>query len=113
MRCSRHQPDERDRVIQCVIGGHQAGQGDRSPFSGGGNRTHVAVPKNLLTMEALYHSATEVLTEFDKYFSNRVVQGNSISTSVAEWYKASVERRFFGTATWVRFPPPEKGLRSP
>ena len=27
---------------------------------------------------------------------------NSISTSVAEWYKASVVRRFFGTTTWVR-----------
>ena len=37
---------------------------DRSPFTGGGNRTHVAVPKNLLTTEALYHSATEVLIEF-------------------------------------------------
>ena len=37
---------------------------------------------------------------------------NSISTSVAEWYKASVVRKFLGTATWVRFPPPVKGLRS-
>ena len=46
---------------------------DRSPFTGGGNRTHVAVPKTLLTTEALYHSATEVLIEFDKYFSSRVV----------------------------------------
>ena len=46
---------------------------DRSPFTGGGNRTHVAVPKNLLTTEALYHSATEVLIEFDKYFGSRVV----------------------------------------
>jgi len=46
---------------------------DRSPLTGGGNRTHVAVPKNLLTTEALYHSATEVLIEFDKYFGSRVV----------------------------------------
>jgi len=30
---------------------------DRSPFTGRGNRTHVAVTKNLLTTEALYHSA--------------------------------------------------------
>jgi len=37
---------------------------------------------------------------------------NSISTSVTEWYKVSVVRRFFGTATWVRFSPPVKGLRS-
>jgi len=27
MRCSRHQPDERDRVIHYVVSGHQAGQG--------------------------------------------------------------------------------------
>ena len=33
-----------------------------------GIEPHVAVPKNLLTTEALYHSATEVLIEFDKYF---------------------------------------------
>ena len=46
---------------------------DRSLFTGGGNRTHVAVPKNLLTTEALYLSATEVLIEFDKYFGSRVV----------------------------------------
>jgi len=46
---------------------------DRSPFTGGGSRTHVAVPKNLLTTEALYHSATEVLMEFDKYFGSPVV----------------------------------------
>ena len=46
---------------------------DRSPFTGGGNRTHVAVPKNLLTTEALNHSATEVLIEFDKFFGSRVV----------------------------------------
>ena len=45
-------------------------------------------------------------TRLPKYLSN------SISTSVSEWYKASVVRRFFGTATWVRFPPPVKGLRS-
>ena len=50
----------------------------------------TSVPKNLLTTEALYHSATEVLIELLKYLSN------SISTSVAEWYKASVVRRFFG-----------------
>ena len=42
-------------------------------FTGGGNRTHVAVPKNLFTTEALYHSATEVLIEFDQYFGSRVV----------------------------------------
>jgi len=42
-------------------------------------------------------------TRLPKYLSN------SISTSVSEWYKASVVRRFFGTATWVRFPPPVKG----
>jgi len=29
---------------------------DRSPFIGGGNRPHVAVPKDLLTTTALYHS---------------------------------------------------------
>ena len=46
---------------------------DRNPVTGGGNRTHVAVPKNLLTTEALYHSATEVLIEFGKYFGSRVV----------------------------------------
>jgi len=46
---------------------------DRSPFTGSGNRTHVAVPKNLLVTEALYHSAAEVLIEFDKYFGSRVV----------------------------------------
>jgi len=46
---------------------------DRILFTGGGNRTHVAVSKNLLTTEALYHSATEVLIEFDKYFGSRVV----------------------------------------
>ena len=45
-------------------------------------------------------------TRLPKYLSN------SISTSVAEWYKASVVRRFFGTATWVRLPPMVKGLRS-
>ena len=33
----------------------------------------TSVPKNLLTTEALYHSATEVLIEFDKYFGSRVV----------------------------------------
>jgi len=33
---------------------------------------------------------------------------NSISTSVAEWYKASVVRG----AKWVRFPPPVKVLPS-
>jgi len=37
---------------------------------------------------------------------------NSISTSVTERYKSSVVRRFFGTATLVRFPAPVKGLRS-
>ena len=64
---------------------------DRIPFTGGGNRTHVAVPKNLLTTDTLYHSTTEVLIEFlttetlrhsgtevfiefDKYFGRRVVQ---------------------------------------
>jgi len=36
-------------------------------------------------------------TRLPKYLSN------SISTSVAEWYKASVVGRFFGTATWVEF----------
>jgi len=45
-------------------------------------------------------------TRLPKYLSK------SINTSVAEWYKASVVRRFFGTATWVRFPPSVKGLRS-
>ena len=39
----------------------------------GGNRTHVTVPKDILTMIALYHSAIEVLIEFDKYFDSRVV----------------------------------------
>ena len=33
----------------------------------------TSVPKNLLTTEALYHLATEVLIEFDKYFGSRVV----------------------------------------
>jgi len=28
------------------------GKADRSPFTGGGNQTHVAVPKDLLTTEA-------------------------------------------------------------
>ena len=42
-------------VVQC----------EYSPFTGGGNRTHVAVPNNLFTTAALYHSATEVLIEFD------------------------------------------------
>ena len=39
----------------------------------GGNRTHVTVPKDLLPTIAEYHSAIEVLIEFDKYFHNRVV----------------------------------------
>ena len=39
----------------------------------GGNRTHVTVPKDFLTTIALYHSAIEVLIEFDKYFYSRVV----------------------------------------
>jgi len=30
-----------------------------------GNRTHVTVPKDILTMIALYHSAIKVLVEFD------------------------------------------------
>ena len=47
--------------------------GDRSPFTGGGNRTHVAVLQDLLTTTALYHSAIDVLIEFDKYFGSRVV----------------------------------------
>jgi len=46
---------------------------DRSPFTGSGNRTHVRLPKDILTMIALYHSAIEVLIEFDKYFDSRVV----------------------------------------
>jgi len=48
-----------------------------------------------------------------KRFSSRcsLIFFNSISTSVAEWYKASFVRRFFGTATWVRVPPLVKGLR--
>jgi len=46
-------------------------------------------------------------TRLPKYLSNL------ISISLAEWYKASVVRRFFGTATWVRFPPMVKGLWSP
>jgi len=37
---------------------------------------------------------------------------NSISTSVVEWYKASVVRLSSDTVTWVRFPPLVKGLRS-
>jgi len=31
----------------------------------GGNRTHVRVPKDILTMISLYHSSIEVLIEFD------------------------------------------------
>jgi len=45
-------------------------------------------------------------TRLPKYLSN------SMSTSVVEWYKTSVARSFFGTATWVRFPQPVQGLRS-
>ena len=41
-------------------------------------------------------------TQLSKYLSN------SISTSIAEWYKAIVARMSFGTVTWVRFPPPVK-----
>jgi len=33
----------------------------------------TSVPKNPLTTEDLYHSATEVLIEFVKYFGSRVV----------------------------------------
>jgi len=40
------------------------------PF--GGNRTHVMVPKDILTMITLYHLAFEVLIEIDKYFDSRV-----------------------------------------
>ena len=42
-------------------------------LSVGGNRTHVTVPKDILTMIALYHSDIEVLIEFDKYLDSRVV----------------------------------------
>ena len=42
-------------------------------LTGGGNRTHVAVPKDLLMTIALYHSATEVFIEFNKYFGSQVV----------------------------------------
>jgi len=34
-------------------------------LSVGGNRTHVTIPKDILTTIALYHSAIEVLIEFD------------------------------------------------
>jgi len=40
---------------------------DRSPFTSCGNRTHVAVPEDLLTTTDLYHSTTEVLIEFDAW----------------------------------------------
>jgi len=46
---------------------------DRSPFTGGGNRTHVTVPEDILTTEDLYHSSTGVFIEFDKYFDSQVV----------------------------------------
>ena len=39
----------------------------------GGNRTHVTVPEDILTLTAFYHSAFEVLIEFDQYFDSRVV----------------------------------------
>ena len=45
----------------------------RSPFTGGGNRTHVTVPKDILTTIDLYHSAIAVYIEFDKYFDSRAV----------------------------------------
>ena len=50
----------------------------------GGNRTHVTVPKDILTTITLSYSAIEVLIEFDKYFDSRVVSkylSNSMSTS--------------------------------
>ena len=44
---------------------------------------------------ASYHSAIEVLIEFDKNFDHRVVLRDHC-------------RRSFGTVTWVRFPPTGK-----
>jgi len=41
----------------------------------GGNRTHVTVPKDILTTIDLYHLAIEVFIEFDEH-------------SIAEWYKS-------------------------
>ena len=42
---------------------------DRSPFTGGGNRTHVAVSKNLFYDGRLIPLGYQ----FDKYFGSRVV----------------------------------------
>ena len=39
----------------------------------GGNRTHVRLPKDILTTIALYRSAITVLIEFNIYFDSRVV----------------------------------------
>jgi len=38
----------------------------------------------------------------------KVDLSNSISSSIAEWYKAIIVRISFGTVTWVRFPPTGK-----
>ena len=52
-------------VCECSVYQCSVYECDRSPFTGGGKRTHVTVPEDNLTTEALYNSATEVLIEFD------------------------------------------------
>jgi len=46
---------------------------DLSPFTSGGNWTHVTAPKDILTTIALHRSTIEVLMEFNKYFDSRVL----------------------------------------
>jgi len=60
-----------------------------------GNRTHVTVPKEILTTIAIHHLDIEVLIKFDKYFDRRAVLGER-------------RRRSFGTVMRVRFPPTGK-----
>ena len=52
---------------------------DRSPFTGGGNQTHVTIPEDNLTTTALYHSATKVFIKF------RMVWG--CRRKIVLWYR--------------------------
>jgi len=51
----------------------------------GGNRTHFALPKDLVTTIALHHWAIEVIIEFDKYFASRLVQSYRCKNVL--WYR--------------------------
>ena len=66
------------------------------------------IPKDILMTISVYHLAIEVPIEFDRYFDSH----DSIGTPIAELYKPIVVKMSLGIVTWVRFPPPVKGLRS-